>query len=63
MKSKENGLSKGFGFVKLSTKDGYIAATSKEQHILEGNVVRGNSLIINYNTCFCRKTKKIQYRL
>jgi len=37
--NKDTGMSRGYGFVRFATRDGYIAATNKETHFIEGNSV------------------------
>lgn len=36
---KNNGISKGYGFVSFSTMDGYNTACNKVNHMLEGKVL------------------------
>jgi RNA recognition motif-containing protein len=36
---RQTGISRGYGFIVFSTKDGYLNATNKQYHNLEGRVI------------------------
>lgn len=36
---KTNGISKGYGFVTFSTREGYNAVFNKQNHLLEGKIL------------------------